>query len=452
MPLSLHILHSRSTTPLTEAAHREAQLTGGAEGLQSVLNHVGSGTGVFETYMTMMCLDMAEPVALIIFSGLLERFPGLSFAIAESGIGWIPFTLERMDGIFHTHRNWMQSVITKPPSEYFHEHFFATFQQDDDSGILGRYISGVDNLMWASDYPHTDTTFRSPARWSSNCSLTSRLTSARRSVRRTCVASTVCQHPPSPSHGPGAQRRREAAYAGGGGPARRDSARSTVRPRPSRWVSTPQAVGRTRPGPVPYAEVDRAGRRRRGGRSHLGTGAGRRGRRDAPPCSLRASHSLPDQPCRRSRCTNPHGWTLDWSRPERSPATSSRSPATSWSSSRSDRSRRAGSFPANLGSSLPLADRRVDSTGVALATGAGAPGVRTRRRSTSGACSLRRRSSGSPKVPSTSPSTGCAPARAVRRTDRHLPGRPAPARRPRDRPRRRAAALLGSRMGGRTTR
>jgi predicted TIM-barrel fold metal-dependent hydrolase len=159
LPLSLHILHSRSTKPLADAAQREAEQTGGAEGLQSVLNHVGSGTGLFETYMTMMCLDMAEPVALIIFSGLLERFPGLKFAIAESGIGWIPFTLERMDGIFHAHRNWMQSVITRPPSEYFHEHFFATFQQDDDSGILGRYISGVDNLMWASDYPHTDTTF-----------------------------------------------------------------------------------------------------------------------------------------------------------------------------------------------------------------------------------------------------------------------------------------------------
>jgi len=159
LPLSLHILHSRSTTPLAEAAAKEAALTGGAEGLQSVLNHVGSGTGVFETYMTMMCLDMAEPVALLIFSGLLERFPGLKFAIAESGIGWIPFTLERMDGIFHTHRVWMQSTITRPPSEYFREHFFATFQQDDDSGILGRYITGVDNLMWASDYPHTDTTF-----------------------------------------------------------------------------------------------------------------------------------------------------------------------------------------------------------------------------------------------------------------------------------------------------
>jgi predicted TIM-barrel fold metal-dependent hydrolase len=159
LPLSLHILHSRSTPPLAEASRREAELTGGVGGLQSVLNHVGSGTGLFETYMTMMCLDMAEPVSLLIFSGLLERFPTLRFAVAESGIGWIPFTLERMDGIFRTHRKWMQTVISRPPSEYFHEHFFATFQQDDDSGLLGRYISGVDNLMWASDYPHTDTTF-----------------------------------------------------------------------------------------------------------------------------------------------------------------------------------------------------------------------------------------------------------------------------------------------------
>lgn len=159
MPLSLHILHSRSTPPLAEAARRDAELTGGGKGLQSVLDHVGSGTGLFETYMTMMCLDMAEPVSLLIFSGLLERFPKLRFAIAESGIGWIPFTLERMDGIFRTHRNWMQTVISRPPSEYFHEHFLATFQQDDDSGLLGRYITGVDNLMWASDYPHTDTTF-----------------------------------------------------------------------------------------------------------------------------------------------------------------------------------------------------------------------------------------------------------------------------------------------------
>jgi len=157
--LSLHILHARNTAPLTAAAAAEANLTGQGEGLHQVLNHVGSGTGVFETYMTMMYLDMAEPLSLLVFSGILERHANLRFALAECGVGWIAFTLERMDAIFHKHRTWMQTIVQRPPSEYFHEHCFATFQDDDLSGLLTRELIGIDNLMWASDYPHTDTTF-----------------------------------------------------------------------------------------------------------------------------------------------------------------------------------------------------------------------------------------------------------------------------------------------------
>ena len=59
-----------------------------------------------EMFFTMMCLDMAEPIALLIFSGVLERHPGLRFVIAESGIGWIPFVVERMDYTFDRHRLW----------------------------------------------------------------------------------------------------------------------------------------------------------------------------------------------------------------------------------------------------------------------------------------------------------------------------------------------------------
>jgi len=159
LPLSLHILHSRSTPPLAQAAADDAVRRGQPELSANVMEHVGAGTGLFETYMTMMCIDMAEPVSLIIFSGLLERFPRLRFVVAESGIGWIPFTLERMDYIYNRHRIWMKSTINRLPSEYFHDHFAATFQQDDESGLLGRNITGIGSLMWASDYPHTDTTY-----------------------------------------------------------------------------------------------------------------------------------------------------------------------------------------------------------------------------------------------------------------------------------------------------
>jgi predicted TIM-barrel fold metal-dependent hydrolase len=156
--LSLHIGQSRSLAPLVEAASRGADRAPGGSG-GNVLSATGSGTGLAEMFFTMMCLDMAEPVSLLIFSGVLERHPGLRFAIAESGIGWIPFVLERMDYTFNSHRLWMKSVITRKPSDYFHDSFAATFQQDDQTGLLARHITGVRNLMWASDYPHTDSTW-----------------------------------------------------------------------------------------------------------------------------------------------------------------------------------------------------------------------------------------------------------------------------------------------------
>jgi len=154
LPLSLHIGHCRSLGPIASATQRTAEAGSG-----NPLTSAGSNTGIAEMFFTMSCLDMAEPVSLLIFSGVLERHPRLQFVIAESGIGWIPFVLERMDYTFNRHRLWMKSGITEPPAEQFRRSFHATFQQDEQSGLLARHISGVDTLMWASDYPHTDSTW-----------------------------------------------------------------------------------------------------------------------------------------------------------------------------------------------------------------------------------------------------------------------------------------------------
>jgi predicted TIM-barrel fold metal-dependent hydrolase len=156
MPLSLHIGHSRSLTALAGAAPRSADTKAASA---NPLSTSGSQTGLAEMFFTMMCLDMAEPLSLLIFSGVLQRHPGLQFVIAESGIGWIPFVVERMDYTFKRHRLWMKSGIQEKPSDYFRRSFHATFQQDDETGLLARHITGVQTLMWASDYPHTDSTW-----------------------------------------------------------------------------------------------------------------------------------------------------------------------------------------------------------------------------------------------------------------------------------------------------
>jgi predicted TIM-barrel fold metal-dependent hydrolase len=159
MPLSLHIGHSRSMSALVEASARTRLDSQPRPDSHNPLSASGSATGMLEMFFTMMCLDMAEPVSLLIFSGVLARHPRLQLVVAESGIGWIPFVLERMDYTFDRHRRWMKSSITERPSDYYRQSFHATFQQDDVTGLLARQIPGVDTLMWASDYPHTDSTW-----------------------------------------------------------------------------------------------------------------------------------------------------------------------------------------------------------------------------------------------------------------------------------------------------
>ena len=70
LPLSLHIGHSRSLAALANAAPRCS-----ASSPTNPLSPTGSQTGLTEMFFTMMCLDMAEPLALLIHSGVLERHP-----------------------------------------------------------------------------------------------------------------------------------------------------------------------------------------------------------------------------------------------------------------------------------------------------------------------------------------------------------------------------------------
>jgi len=63
-----------------------------------------------------------------------------------------------MDHWWHDHKGWMEPRLPEPPSTYFHRQFYATFE-DDRAGILTRELMGVENLMWGSDYPHTEGTF-----------------------------------------------------------------------------------------------------------------------------------------------------------------------------------------------------------------------------------------------------------------------------------------------------
>src|SRR5437773_7705233 len=100
----------------------------------------------------------SELVAQLIFCGVCQRHPGFVFVVVETGIGWIPYYLESMDSTFKKHRFWTKSIITEPPSSYWYRQGHATFIEDHP-GVKLRHEAGLENILWSSDYPHSDTTW-----------------------------------------------------------------------------------------------------------------------------------------------------------------------------------------------------------------------------------------------------------------------------------------------------
>jgi predicted TIM-barrel fold metal-dependent hydrolase len=109
-------------------------------------------------FATVLPLQLDEPLASMMFCGALERHPGLTLVLAESGVGWLPYFLARADLEWHSLRDKIADFTDTPPSELFHRQVMATFEEDALGTDLIPLL-GADSCMWASDYPHTDSTF-----------------------------------------------------------------------------------------------------------------------------------------------------------------------------------------------------------------------------------------------------------------------------------------------------
>jgi predicted TIM-barrel fold metal-dependent hydrolase len=112
--------------------------------------------------MVMTKYAMAEPIAIMIFGGVFMRFPKLRYAVIESGVGWLAHCSEYMDRTWEKQRYWTESPLKEKPSFYMDQNVYASFI-NDRAGILMRDLPGAGNIMWSSDYPHSETTFPNSA-------------------------------------------------------------------------------------------------------------------------------------------------------------------------------------------------------------------------------------------------------------------------------------------------
>ena len=108
--------------------------------------------------MPMSKLAMAEPVAIFIFNAIFQRFPKLKLTTVESGVGWFAWFTEYTTRTWEKQRFWTESPLTESPAFYMEQNVFGSFIQDR-AGILCRGLPGAKNIMWSSDYPHSETTF-----------------------------------------------------------------------------------------------------------------------------------------------------------------------------------------------------------------------------------------------------------------------------------------------------
>jgi predicted TIM-barrel fold metal-dependent hydrolase len=98
-------------------------------------------------------IPSARNLGALIGAGVFQRYGNIKVVFGESGIGWIPYVLHRLD--YEYEKAFQDLDLELKPSEYWQRQCLATFQHDP-VGIKNIDDIGPDNVMWGADYPHAD--------------------------------------------------------------------------------------------------------------------------------------------------------------------------------------------------------------------------------------------------------------------------------------------------------
>lgn len=101
-------------------------------------------------------MEAMAAFAGLVVEGVFDRHPGLRVGFLESGTGWLPYWLDRLD---EHHEMWGPSErpdLRCRPSEYFARQCVISGETDDS--FLAPVVAsvGAERVMWASDYPHME--------------------------------------------------------------------------------------------------------------------------------------------------------------------------------------------------------------------------------------------------------------------------------------------------------
>ena len=153
-----------------------------------VCMHIGSSSKRYtmsDESPMVVTMSWAPPLMIAgamiewIFSPVVRKFPRIKVALAEGGIGWMPFFLEKCAQIVDKHRYWIAGgdvrhdsltgkveVMEEGAVDLDHFSVIETFRRniygcfiEDIHGVQNLEVIGVDNVMIETDYPHSDSTW-----------------------------------------------------------------------------------------------------------------------------------------------------------------------------------------------------------------------------------------------------------------------------------------------------
>jgi predicted TIM-barrel fold metal-dependent hydrolase len=131
--------------------------------------HIGSSSKGMNTSidapqsvpMTLSPVSTMYTLTDLLWSDLWHRFPALKFALSEGDIGWIPYMLQRADHVQRRHHGWTGHTFPDgmaSASDVFRAHMLCCFIEDPVGvGLLDHF--DLDNVMWESDFPHSDSSW-----------------------------------------------------------------------------------------------------------------------------------------------------------------------------------------------------------------------------------------------------------------------------------------------------
>lgn len=144
------------------SAAEDADLTVGIHGsFGSRMKSFASTRYTNQFYVHMVChpFEQMASVMEVVASGILDDHPRLRVGFFESGMGWLPYWLERLD----EHKESMGHLVPRlerEPTEIFSEQCFVTMEAGEGEAFAQLADMGLAHtVVWGSDYPHYDCTY-----------------------------------------------------------------------------------------------------------------------------------------------------------------------------------------------------------------------------------------------------------------------------------------------------